>query len=88
MNGRGSVTFCWGNTSEGQLGLGGIEEEQIPTPRALTFFNEKYISGIACGRDHSLFIMKDGTLYSCGNNDYGQLGHQKSRKKPGQYGKK
>lgn len=29
--------FCWGNTVHGELGLGGIEEEQILTPRELQF---------------------------------------------------
>lgn len=23
--------YCWGNTSHGELGLGGIEEEQVHT---------------------------------------------------------
>jgi len=26
-------------------------------------------------------VTKDGRIYSCGNNDYGQLGHDKTRKR-------
>jgi E3 ubiquitin-protein ligase HERC4 len=29
--------FCWGNTVNGELGLGGIEEEYILSPRELNF---------------------------------------------------
>jgi len=25
--------YCWGNTSRGQLGLGGIEDEQVSSDR-------------------------------------------------------
>lgn len=29
--------FCWGNTANGELGLGGIEDHHILAPRELTF---------------------------------------------------
>lgn len=29
--------FCWGNTANGELGLGGIEDHQVLAPRELTF---------------------------------------------------
>lgn len=29
--------FCWGSTVHGELGLGGIEDETILTPRQLDF---------------------------------------------------
>jgi E3 ubiquitin-protein ligase HERC4 len=29
--------FCWGNTVNGELGLGGIDEEHILSPRELNF---------------------------------------------------
>jgi len=33
-----------------------------------------YIVDVVCGKTFSMFIDKDGKLYGCGNNDYGQLG--------------
>ena len=75
--------YCWGNHGAGQLGLGGIEEEQIHTPRLLRPMHNRQIAGIACGESHTLFMMRDGTVYSCGCNDSGQLGHEKPRKRPG-----
>lgn len=75
--------FCWGNVTDGQLGLGGIEEEQIFTPRELVAFRSQHVANLSCGVAHTLFVMKDGVVYSCGNNDYGQLGHEKTRRKPG-----
>jgi E3 ubiquitin-protein ligase HERC4 len=41
------------------------------------------IAQIVCGESHTLFVIKDGSLYSCGNNDYGQLGHSKRTSIPG-----
>jgi E3 ubiquitin-protein ligase HERC4 len=29
--------FCWGNALNGELGLGGIEEEHVLSPRELGF---------------------------------------------------
>lgn len=75
--------LCWGNASYGQLGLGGIDEEIIVEPRKCEFFNGKVVRGVGCGRRHTVFLLGDGTVYTCGCNDLGQLGHDKARKKPG-----
>ena len=75
--------LCWGNASFGQLGLGGIDEEIVVEPRRCDFFHGKQICDVGCGRRHTTFLLGDGTVYTCGCNDLGQLGHEKSRKKPG-----
>ena len=90
--------LCWGSTKYGQLGLGGIEEEIILMPTPNKYFdaaansnsninnnisnNKLRLKQIACGFNHTLFLLDDGTLYSSGSNDFEQLGHDKSRKKP------
>jgi len=78
-----SVVYCWGNMTHGQLGLGGIEEEQILQPRELSALNDKQVTDAACGVHHTVFLLKTGVVYSCGNNDRGQLGHDKARRRPG-----
>ncbi|KAF5286890.1 hypothetical protein FQA39_LY00423 [Lamprigera yunnana] len=74
--------YAWGSTIHGELGLGGIEEEHILTPRVLEWFGAKSVEEAACGETHSLLLTKDGKVFSCGNNDYGQLGHAQPRKRP------
>ncbi|KAF6317256.1 HECT and RLD domain containing E3 ubiquitin protein ligase 4 [Rhinolophus ferrumequinum] len=76
--------LCWGNASFGQLGLGGIDEEIVLEPRKSDFFINKKVRGVGCGLRHTVFVLDDGTVYTCGCNDLGQLGHEKSRKKPEQ----
>ncbi|XP_058652550.1 probable E3 ubiquitin-protein ligase HERC4 isoform X5 [Onychostoma macrolepis] len=76
--------LCWGNASYGQLGLGGIDEEIVLEPRKCEFFEGKRVRGVGCGRRHSVFLLEDGAVYTCGCNDLGQLGHDKARKKPEQ----
>ncbi|KAM3863004.1 putative E3 ubiquitin-protein ligase HERC4 [Diretmus argenteus] len=76
--------LCWGNASFGQLGLGGIDEEILVEPRKCEFFDGKQVCDVGCGRRHTTFLLQDGTVYTCGCNDLGQLGHEKSRKKPEQ----
>uniref|UniRef100_A0A3P9MXW6 HECT and RLD domain containing E3 ubiquitin protein ligase 4 n=1 Tax=Poecilia reticulata TaxID=8081 RepID=A0A3P9MXW6_POERE len=76
--------LCWGNASYGQLGLGGIDDEIVVEPRRCEFFHGKRVSDVGCGRRHTAFLLDDGTVYTCGCNDLGQLGHDKSRKKPEQ----
>ncbi|KAB0352827.1 hypothetical protein FD754_017684 [Muntiacus muntjak] len=74
--------LCWGNASFGQLGLGGIDEEIVLEPRKSDFFINKKVRDVGCGLRHTVFVLDDGTVYTCGCNDLGQLGHEKSRKKP------
>ncbi|XP_012221196.1 probable E3 ubiquitin-protein ligase HERC4 isoform X2 [Linepithema humile] len=73
--------FCWGSTIHGELGLGGIEDENIFMPREVDFSETNNIEQIACGENYTVALTKDGKVYSCGNNDYGQLGHEKARKR-------
>uniref|UniRef100_A0A8C4R2J3 HECT and RLD domain containing E3 ubiquitin protein ligase 4 n=1 Tax=Eptatretus burgeri TaxID=7764 RepID=A0A8C4R2J3_EPTBU len=81
---------CWGSASFGQLGLGGIDEEIVTEPRWCPFFEPggagigSHLKDVGCGRRHTVFLLGDGTIYSCGCNDLGQLGHEKGRKKPEQ----
>ena len=77
--------YCWGSTSRGQLGLGGIEEEQITTPTELKFCHGRRIRSIVCGEQHSVLLSQSGSVYACGCNDYGQLGLSTATKKPGNY---
>ncbi|XP_076173074.1 HECT and RLD domain containing E3 ubiquitin ligase 4 isoform X2 [Ptiloglossa arizonensis] len=73
--------FCWGSTIHGELGLGDIEDERILTPRMVDFKKAAEIEQIACGENYTIVITQDGQIYSCGNIDYGQLGHTKERKR-------
>ncbi|XP_012252634.2 probable E3 ubiquitin-protein ligase HERC4 isoform X1 [Athalia rosae] len=73
--------FGWGSTVHGELGLGGIEDENILVPCELGFKKSTQVEHIACGENYTIVITRDGQLYSCGNNDHGQLGHDKPRKR-------
>ncbi len=63
---------------------GETQEEHIALPRDLTTFQNRRVKDIGCGQHHTLFVMQDGTVYSCGNNDHGQLGRENSSKTPGE----
>jgi hypothetical protein len=65
--------FCWGNTVNGELGLGGIEEEHILLPRELNFnqttnIKEGEFNGL-CTHTHThnkpvVLTQKDQLLHS------------------------
>ncbi|CAG9769467.1 unnamed protein product [Ceutorhynchus assimilis] len=74
--------FAWGSTINGELGLGGIEDEHILTPRKLDWYLANKVIECALGDNHTLFLTNEGRVFSCGNNDYGQLGHDQPRKRP------
>ncbi|XP_055912225.1 probable E3 ubiquitin-protein ligase HERC4 isoform X2 [Eupeodes corollae] len=74
--------FGWGNTIHGELGLGGIEDEFVLTPRQMTWNPEQEIVQVSCGSTHTLFVTASGKVFSCGNNDNGQLGHELPTKRP------
>ena len=66
--------FAWGKNNAGQLGLG--HESEVMTPSALSLNFE--VEDIRLGYAHTVFLAKDGSVYSCGSNRFGQLGRQSS----------
>jgi len=78
--------WAWGNNQYGQLGIGGAAESQVPMRIGMDTWTT-----IAAGRFHTLAIMStptNGTLWSWGRNDKGQLGDGgfNDRNTPGQVG--
>ncbi|XP_032885474.1 probable E3 ubiquitin-protein ligase HERC3 [Amblyraja radiata] len=74
----GSV-FAWGAGNDGQLGSGECQEF-VSQPRKVTQL-EGPIVQVRCGHSHSLALSQDCTVYSWGQNIYGQLGIKTSLKK-------
>lgn len=68
---KSSVWSC-GQNSYGELGLGDVNLRKnfakVPS------LEEKSIVSIGAGNEHSLFVTKDGRLYTSGYNDNGQCG--------------
>ena len=75
--------FAWGKASDGQLGLGGIEEPLLPLPKWNKHVGNRRIKEIACGKNHTVILLEDGGVFSCGSNDVGQLGQDTSTTRPG-----
>ncbi|XP_036430879.1 probable E3 ubiquitin-protein ligase HERC3 isoform X2 [Colossoma macropomum] len=73
--------LCWGSSAWGQLGLGD-SESAVFEPRSCRMLNGKGLKEVACGGQHSLFLLHDGSVYTCGSNSRGQLGHEKPGAKP------
>ncbi|XP_078139122.1 putative E3 ubiquitin-protein ligase HERC3 [Centroberyx gerrardi] len=73
-----SGSVCgWGKNDCGQLGLGDTEDRHTPTP--VHCLNMKKTVYISCGKDHTAILMKDGTVFTFGSGQYGQLGHNSFR---------
>lgn len=68
--------YAFGGNSFGQLGIGNCTHQTNPT---LVKFNQNSDNStvpisVACGEYHSLFLMSNGDIFSCGRNDSSQLG--------------
>jgi alpha-tubulin suppressor-like RCC1 family protein len=70
LTSEGSVYSC-GSNSNGKLGLDSLDAS-IKTPRLISGLSN--VRDISCGRYHNLFLTSEGRVYSCGKNDFGQLG--------------
>ncbi|XP_022089803.1 inhibitor of Bruton tyrosine kinase-like [Acanthaster planci] len=69
---QGAVYTC-GHGQGGRLGHG--NEEVCLRPHPVTTLTGKVCEFVAAARDHTLFLMEDGTVFSCGQNSQHQLGH-------------
>ena len=75
--------FSWGNGQAGQLGIGSMPTINfktrapdatyyLPFPSPVPMLSRA--TAVAAGSKHSLALARDGTVYSWGENRYGQLG--------------
>ena len=71
------TVYTWGWNQHGQLGNGTTMNSRIPVAvvTAGTPLAGKTISQIAAGNAHALAMTDDGTVYTWGWNQYGQLGN-------------
>jgi E3 ubiquitin-protein ligase HERC4 len=58
--------------------MGPVDSKGIDKPERNTQFTKERIRSIASGILHTLILMEDGSVYSCGDNSYGQCGHDSS----------
>eukprot|EP00096_Caligus_rogercresseyi_P012578 TRINITY_DN5311_c0_g1_i1.p1 TRINITY_DN5311_c0_g1~~TRINITY_DN5311_c0_g1_i1.p1 ORF type:complete len:472 (-),score=56.17 TRINITY_DN5311_c0_g1_i1:18-1433(-) len=67
-----------GLNKDGQIGhhlnKEGKAMEVLVQPTRLELPHDAKISRVSCGRAHSLILSRDGTVFSLGNNAYGQCG--------------
>ncbi|KAH9513169.1 putative E3 ubiquitin-protein ligase herc4 [Bulinus truncatus] len=68
------VVLAWGKGNSGALGLGGSERNTVPFPCQISSLDGKETRIISSGEGHTLVCLKDGKVYSCGSNDFGQCG--------------
>jgi alpha-tubulin suppressor-like RCC1 family protein len=70
--GNDGTVWTWGDNTYGELGNGNTTESDVP-------YHVSDLSGIssviADKGDHTLALKGDGTVWTWGNNDYGQLGN-------------
>ena len=71
------TVWAWGYGLSGQLGDGAGISRSIPVQMADASDPTGYLTGVTAvgaGDYHSIIVKSDGTVWTCGNNDYGQIG--------------
>ncbi|KAK3591312.1 hypothetical protein CHS0354_028419 [Potamilus streckersoni] len=72
----------WGSNQHAQLGIGYTEEGGVIKPQVIHDLQDNEIEDISNGDRHSLFLSRTGKVYSCGDNEWGQLGQDRSLSHP------
>ncbi len=80
---RDGSVYAWGKGDRGQLGIGPLPiiKFKTHTPSAMTYVpfpvripNLTDVAAISAGREHSLALLKDGTVRGWGSNKLGEVG--------------
>jgi alpha-tubulin suppressor-like RCC1 family protein len=64
--------FAWGDNTYGEIGDGTTTKRALP--KQVTFPAGVTIVDVAAGRNHSLAVASDGSLWAWGRNNFGQVG--------------
>ena len=73
-----TYVYAFGCNTDGQLGIKHNEHNQLK-PAKVESLNGKNIIKMACSQTHSAAVAANGVLYTCGNNDKGELGREARR---------
>ncbi|KAF2302421.1 hypothetical protein GH714_036265 [Hevea brasiliensis] len=65
--------LTWGRGTSGQLGHGEMLSSLHPKP--VNFLDGYVITNVSAGWSHSGFVSDTGSLLTCGDGSFGQLGH-------------
>ncbi|XP_037525567.1 probable E3 ubiquitin-protein ligase HERC4 isoform X2 [Rhipicephalus sanguineus] len=85
-SGAPMLLYSWGLGPNGELGLtqgkDGVDTETpVSRPERVRRFGTRAVREVACGHKHTLVLLANGSVYSCGANDFGQLGQDRSMRK-------
>lgn len=74
-NDKGNI-YGWGSNDRGQLGLkdDASVSAVVNVPKMLKFFDSRKVVQVTCGKYHSIVLLQDNTIFSMGDNSFGQLG--------------
>lgn len=67
------VLFAWGNNDDGQLGTNSTASTLVPVTVTNAISGHKMID-VSCGIAHTVILDSTGAVWTCGNNQSGQLG--------------
>jgi alpha-tubulin suppressor-like RCC1 family protein len=63
---------AWGRNHRGQLGNGSFDDQPVRSPVAVSNLTD--VVAIAAGHNHSLALLRNGSVWAWGSNERGQLG--------------
>ncbi|XP_062084477.1 ultraviolet-B receptor UVR8 isoform X2 [Humulus lupulus] len=69
----GGRVLTWGRGLSGQLGHGDMVNN--PIPKLVMLLEPYFITQVSAGWNHSGFVSDSGSLFTCGDGSFGQLGH-------------
>ncbi|XP_058017506.1 protein RCC2 [Ahaetulla prasina] len=64
--------WSWGRNDKGQLGHG--DTKRVDAPKPIEVLSSETVVSAACGRNHTLALTDNGSVFAFGENKMGQLG--------------
>lgn len=80
-----TAVLAWGKVDCEALGFDNSDTNGVTVPCQVHALGNTKVRSVSCGEKHTLICLEDGSIQSCGANDFKQCGRSTAKLKLGEF---